>query len=138
MAKQGVSRNLKLKRAYGPAEPGDGVRILIDRLWPRGVKKSDAAIDRWLREIAPSAELRRWFGHRPERWREFRRRYRAELWRHPALLEEIRSAARADPVTLVYTAHDKAHNDAVVLRELLTGEAGGELRAASTSFRRVT
>lgn len=115
-------QQIKIKRAYEPSEPSDGTRILIDRLWPRGIKKTDAAIDRWLRDIAPSAELRRWFGHRPERWPEFRRRYRAELRGHPEPIEEIRSAARAGPVTLVYAARDEAHNDAVVLKELLTGE----------------
>ncbi len=112
--------HVRLKRAYDPPEPGDGTRILIDRLWPRGVKKSNAAIDRWLRDIAPSTELRRWFGHRPERWPEFCRRYRAELRRYSELVEEIREAARAGPVTLVYAARDEAHNDAVVLKELLT------------------
>jgi uncharacterized protein YeaO (DUF488 family) len=123
MREENALLNLKLKRAYEPPEPGDGTRLLIDRLWPRGVKKSDAAIDRWLRDIAPSGELRRWFAHRPERWPEFRRRYRAELGRHRELVEEIRSAARAGPVTLVYAARDASHNDAVVLRELLTGES---------------
>lgn len=113
------ARQVRLKRAYDPPEPGDGTRILIDRLWPRGIKKSDAAIDRWLRDIAPSTNLRRWFGHRPERWSEFRRRYQAELQKHPELVEEIREAARAGPVTLVYAARDEAHNDAVVLKELL-------------------
>jgi len=113
---------IRLKRAYDPPEPSDGTRILIDRLWPRGIKKSNAAIDRWLRDIAPSAELRRWFGHRPERWAEFRRRYRAELRGHPELVAEIRNATRAGPVTLVYAARDEAHNDAVVLQELLSCE----------------
>ena len=117
-----TAHQIRLKRAYERPEPNDGTRILIDRLWPRGIKKTDAAIDRWLKEVAPSAELRRWFGHRPERWPEFRRRYRAELRRHPEIVEEIRKTARAGPVTLVYAARDEAHNDAVVLKELLTGE----------------
>jgi uncharacterized protein YeaO (DUF488 family) len=112
---------IRLKRAYEPPEPRDGTRILVDRLWPRGVKKADAKIDRWLRDIAPTAALRRWFGHRPERWPEFRRRYLAELRRQPELVEEILDVARDAPVTLVYAARDEAHNDAVVLRELLTG-----------------
>jgi uncharacterized protein YeaO (DUF488 family) len=112
---------IRLKRAYEPPEPRDGTRILVDRLWPRGVKKADAKIDRWLRDIAPTAELRRWFGHRPERWPEFRRRYLTELQRQPELLEEILGAARDSPITLVYAARDEAHNDAVVLRDLLTG-----------------
>lgn len=114
---------IRLKRAYETPEPGDGTRILIDRLWPRGVKKSDVKIDRWLRDIAPTAALRRWFGHRRERWPEFRRRYLAELQRQPELVEEILDAARDNPITLVYAARDEAHNDAVVLRELLTGES---------------
>ena len=121
MPSQTASGQIKLKRAYEQPDPGDGRRILVDRLWPRGVKKADAAIDFWLRDIAPSAELRRWFGHRPERWPEFRRRYLAELQERPELIEEIRKAARGGPVTLVYAARDEAHNDAVVLKELLTG-----------------
>ena len=121
MPSQTASGQIKLKRAYEQPDPGDGRRILVDRLWPRGVKKADAAIDFWLRDIAPSAELRRWFGHRPERWPEFRRRYLAELQERPELIEEIRKAARDGPVTLVYGARDEAHNDAVVLKELLTG-----------------
>lgn len=114
---------IRLKRAYEPPGPRDGTRILVDRLWPRGIKKADAAIDRWLRDIAPSAALRQWFGHRLERWPEFRRRYLAELQERPELVEEILGAARDSPVTLVYAARDEAHNDAVVLKELLTGAA---------------
>ena len=98
---------IKSKRAYERPEPSDGTRILVDRLWPRGIKKADAAIDLWLRDIAPSAELRRWFGHRPERWAEFRRRYLAELQERPDLVEEIRKAAHDGPVTLVYAARDE-------------------------------
>jgi uncharacterized protein YeaO (DUF488 family) len=119
MPSQALYGKIKLKRAYEPPEPGDGTRVLIDRLWPRGIKKADAAIDRWLRDIAPSTELRRWFGHRPERWPEFRRRYLAELQDQPELVEQVRKAARDGPVTLVYAARDEAHNDAVVLKELL-------------------
>lgn len=122
MTGRGASDAVKLKRAYEPPEPDDGTRILVDRLWPRGIKKTDAAIDRWLKDIAPSPELRRWFGHRPDRWPEFRRRYLAELWQRPELVEEIRAAARCGPVTLVYAARDEAHNDAIVLKELLSGQ----------------
>jgi len=124
MAEQiAYGKDVKLKRAYESPEPGDGMRILIDRLWPRGIKKTDAAIDRWIGNLAPSTELRRWFGHRPERWPEFRQRYAAELQERPELLEEIRAGTRAGPVTLVYAAHDEGHINAVVLKQLLSEEA---------------
>jgi uncharacterized protein YeaO (DUF488 family) len=113
--------DIRLKRAYEPASSDDGTRILVDRLWPRGVRKAEAGIDRWVRELAPSTELRRWFGHEPARWQEFQRRYRAELSRQPGLLDEIRALARNGRVTLVYAARDEAHNDAVVLRDVLMG-----------------
>ena len=122
MATGTAAQTIKLKRAYEPAGAEDGTRILIDRLWPRGIKKADAAINRWFKEIAPSTKLRRWFGHRTERWPEFRRRYVAELRQRPELLDEIRTLARDGPVTLVYGARDETHNDAIVLRELLTEE----------------
>jgi uncharacterized protein YeaO (DUF488 family) len=121
MPSQTPCGKIKLKRAYERPDLDDGTRILVDRLWPRGIKKADAEIDRWLRDIAPSAELRRWFAHRPERWPEFRRRYLIELQERPEVIEEIRKAVRRGPVTLVYAARDEAHNDAVVLKELLTG-----------------
>jgi len=108
-----------LKRAYDPPSEEDGVRILVDRLWPRGLRKADAAIDQWAKEIAPSSELRRWFGHEPSRWSEFRRRYRRELADKTELIDEIRATARARRVTLVYAARDTQHNEAVVLRDLL-------------------
>jgi len=110
---------IRLKRAYDAPAADDGVRVLVDRLWPRGVRKADAAIDLWMKDIAPSTELRRWFGHDPARWPEFRRRYEAELREHADRLEELRGMARRGPVTLVFGARDEAHNDAVVLRELL-------------------
>ncbi len=108
-----------MKRAYEPASRADGVRVLVDRVWPRGLTKSKVAIDQWMKDVAPSTALRQWFGHDPERWTEFRRRYRAELARHPALLKELRAIARKGPLTLVYSARDEAHNQAVVLRERL-------------------
>lgn len=111
--------DVRLKRAYDPAEPGDGYRVLVDRLWPRGVSKERARLDEWARELAPSTELRTWFGHDPERFAEFRRRYRAELEAHADELEELRSRARDGTLTLVYAARDSEHNDAVVLGELL-------------------
>jgi uncharacterized protein YeaO (DUF488 family) len=111
--------HVNLKRVYDPAAPGDGTRLLIDRLWPRGLSKADAAVDRWLKEIAPSTELRRWFGHDPERWHEFRRRYTDELRENATALEELRALARKGTVTLLYGARDEEHNDAVVLRDVL-------------------
>jgi uncharacterized protein YeaO (DUF488 family) len=112
--------DIHLKRAYSPPSPADGIRVLVDRLWPRGLRKSDAAIDRWLKDVAPSTELRRWFGHDPARWDEFRRRYRAELSHETDLLDELRTIARKGPLTLVYAARDELHNEAVVLRDVLT------------------
>ncbi len=121
MAKQPKKPNVQIKRAYAPPSPDDGVRVLVDRLWPRGVRKADAAIDRWMKDIGPSSELRRWFGHDPGRWDEFRRRYEAELGDHADLVGELRGIAKKEPVTLVYSAHDEEHNQAVVLRDVLTG-----------------
>ncbi|HEY3550703.1 MAG TPA: DUF488 family protein [Gaiellaceae bacterium] len=108
-----------LKRAYEPPASSDGYRVLIDRLWPRGVSKQEARLDEWARELAPSSELRRWFGHDPARFGEFRRRYREELAVHEEKLRELRRRARAGTLTLVYGARDSEHNDAVVLAELL-------------------
>lgn len=111
--------DVRRKRAYEPAEPDDGYRILIDRLWPRGVSRQRARLDEWNRELAPSAELRRWFGHDPERFAEFRRRYLEELRGRRAELSELRRRAREGRLTLVYGAKDSEHNDAVVLAEVL-------------------
>jgi uncharacterized protein YeaO (DUF488 family) len=113
--------NVRLKRAYDPASADDGTRILVDRLWPRGLTKRRAAIDRWMKDIAPSPALRKWFGHDPARWNEFRRRYAREIRQQSALLDELRALARDGPLTLVYAARDEKHNDAVVLRALLLG-----------------
>ena len=110
---------IKLKRAYEPPAAGDGTRILVDRLWPRGVKKAVAAVDIWAKEIAPSTELRQWFGHQTNRWDEFCRRYVAELEQKTDLVKELRDLARGGPITLVFGARDQTHNDAVVLRKLL-------------------
>ena len=106
---------LQLKRAYQPAADSDGRRILVDRLWPRGLSKQTAAIDEWMKEIAPSAELRRWFGHDPEKWPEFRRRYKRELQGQADMVRAIAALASRGPATLVYSARDEVHNDAVVL-----------------------
>ena len=111
--------HVRLKRAYEPPGPDDGTRVLVDRLWPRGVRKDDAAVDLWLKELAPSTELRKWFGHDPARWEEFRERYAAEMRQHPELVEQLRDLAREGLVTLVYSAHDELHNDAVVLRNVV-------------------
>jgi uncharacterized protein YeaO (DUF488 family) len=113
--------HVKVKRAYDLPAASDGKRILIDRLWPRGVKKTHAAIDEWMKEVAPSTALRKWFGHDPARWPEFRRRYLKELHRHPEQLDRLHALVRQGRVTLVFSARDEAHNDAVVLRELLLG-----------------
>lgn len=121
MAHKIPAGNLKLKRAYEPASRSDGMRVLIDRLWPRGVKKEEAKIDEWMKDIAPSTTLRKWFGHDPARWPEFQRRYEAEVKKHPEQLERLRELAREGPLTLVFSAHDEEHNDAVVLRQLLVG-----------------
>jgi uncharacterized protein YeaO (DUF488 family) len=110
---------VRLKRAYEPAAPEDGVRVLIDRLWPRGLRKADAAVDRWMKDIAPSTELRQWFGHDPERWAEFRRRYVRELQQHAAAIDELCELAQHHTVTLVFSARDEEHNDAVALRAAL-------------------
>ena len=114
-----TAAEVRIKRAYEPASPGDGARILVDRLWPRGLKKADAGISQWMKEIAPSNELRQWFGHDPARWREFRRRYKLELAKKRELVGELRALARKGPLTLFYSAHDETHNQAVVLRETL-------------------
>ena len=113
--------NIRLKRAYEKPERDDGTRILIDRLWPRGVRKADAELDRWMKELAPSTALRKWFDHDPARWNEFRRRYAEEVRRHVDQLAQLRALAREGPITLVYSAHDEMHNDAVALRDLLLG-----------------
>jgi uncharacterized protein YeaO (DUF488 family) len=111
--------DVRLKRAYEPAAASDGERILIDRIWPRGVTREEAQLSEWARELAPSTELRRWFAHDPARFAEFRRRYTVELGAQEGKLRELRRRARAGTVTLVYAARDAEHNDAVVLAEIL-------------------
>ena len=110
---------VRLKRAYEPPAASDGYRLLVDRLWPRGVKRAEARLDEWARELAPSVELRRWFGHDPGRFEEFRRRYTDELAGQEEKLRELRRRAREGALTLVYSARDVEHNDAVVLTEIL-------------------
>jgi uncharacterized protein YeaO (DUF488 family) len=121
-----LAGNVRLKRAYERSGAEDGTRVLIDRLWPRGVSKQAAALDLWMKDIGPSPELRTWFGHDPARWREFRRRYAGEVRRNAEPFSQLRALSRQGPVTLVYGARDKAHNDAVVLRDLLLGRAARE------------
>lgn len=113
---------ISLKRAYEPPTKTDGVRVLVDRLWPRGVTKAKARIDLWLKDVAPSTELRKWFGHDPEKWSEFQKKYRAELKGNPAL-SELKAHTRQGHVTLVYAAKDELHNDAVVLKQVLDRSA---------------
>jgi uncharacterized protein YeaO (DUF488 family) len=121
----GSSRHDTIRqRAYEPVSPDDGVRILIDRLWPRGISKDKAALDDWMKDLAPSAELRKWFGHDPERWTEFRQRYTAELRQQAAALDHVRTLAKSRTVTLVYSAHDEEHCNAVVLKDVLLDGKG--------------
>jgi uncharacterized protein YeaO (DUF488 family) len=127
---------IAIKRAYDPPEASDGVRVLVDRLWPRGVTKEAAKIDRWMKDLAPSGELRKWFGHDPARWEEFRRRYREELAGHADAVAELRKLARGGTVTLVYAARDVEHNDAVVLKEVLGRRAPAGRKATKPPVRR--
>jgi uncharacterized protein YeaO (DUF488 family) len=122
---------LKIKRVYERRQAGDGERILVDRFWPRGLSKRSARVDRWLRELAPSDALRRWFGHDPARWREFSRRYRSELRPHRQQLVELARAAQTRPITLLFGARDAKHNNAVALKRIIEG-----VRASSGRARR--
>jgi uncharacterized protein YeaO (DUF488 family) len=110
---------IKLKRAYEKPAKDDGERVLVERLWPRGVTKDQAKVDLWLKDIAPSAELRKWFGHDPERWVEFRQRYRKELEQKADLIRLLKRKAKEGTITLIYAARDEAHNSALVLRQFL-------------------
>ena len=110
---------VRVRRVYEPPLPEDGQRVLVDRIWPRGLTRADAAIDLWTRDVAPSTGLRQWFGHDPARWEEFARRYREELDAQPELLQPLLAAAARGPVTLVYGARDERHNQAVVLQQVL-------------------
>lgn len=108
---------LKIKRVYEPAVPEDGTRILVDRLWPRGLTKEKAAVDLWLKDIAPSTELRKWFAHDPAKWEEFRKRYLKELKANKEAVSVLKQELKKGPVTLVYGARDQEHNEAEVLLE---------------------
>jgi len=115
---------IRIKRIYDPPARDDGFRVLVDRLWPRGMKKATASLDVWARQLAPSTQLRTWFGHDPERWSDFRKRYLAELQGHAAELDELRQRAAQGPITLLYAAKDPQFNHAVVLQELIRAAAG--------------
>jgi uncharacterized protein YeaO (DUF488 family) len=110
---------LKVKRVYDALEPSDGARFLVERLWPRGLKKELLQMDGWLRDVAPSSALRQWFGHNPAKWDEFRRLYFAELGDNPQGLRLLLDAAKKGDVTLLYSAHDTSHNNALALKEYL-------------------
>ena len=112
--------SIHLKRVYESPAPTDGQRILVDRIWPRGISKEQAKLNLWLKEVAPSTALRKWFGHDPEKWEEFRAKYRAELESNPAV-ETLKELIRQSEVTLVYAAKDDKHNHAIVLREYIGG-----------------
>ncbi len=119
MDKDVMTADFRIKRIYAPIDPTDGARILVDRLWPRGVQKETAALTLWLKEIAPSAALRRWFGHQPERWDEFRRRYREELGQNDEVVDRLAALSRTGRVTLLFAARDQERNDAAALAEYM-------------------
>ncbi len=116
---------IRLKRAYDPPAPEDGERLLVERLWPRGLTKEKAALDLWLKDAAPSPELRKWFSHDPDRWEEFKRRYREELTDRQDIIKMLREKSRAGTVTFIYAARDQTRNSAVVLKEVVEGDSGG-------------
>lgn len=118
--------SIHLKRAYDEPSDADGVRVLVDRLWPRGVAKDGARIDRWLKELAPSAALRKWYGHDPEKWDQFKARYFAELDGRPEGVDELRRLARKEQVTLVFGARDEQHSNAAALEEYLSRTGRGK------------
>jgi uncharacterized protein YeaO (DUF488 family) len=111
--------NIKIKRVYEEPDKDDGLRILVDRLWPRGVTKEKASVDMWLKEIAPSTELRKWFGHDPGRWERFRERYETEIRHQDELIKMLRRKAIGGTITLIYAARDEKHNEALVLKQFL-------------------
>ena len=114
---------IRIARVYEQPGKNDGWRVLVDRLWPRGLKKEAARVDEWMKEIAPADQLRKWFAHKPERWPEFQKRYRAELQQKKAAVEELRQKCRREAVTLVYAARDEEHNSALLLKQYLESSA---------------
>jgi uncharacterized protein YeaO (DUF488 family) len=121
---------IALKRVYEPVEEGDGTRFLVERLWPRGIRKDALVLDAWLKDVAPSTELRRWFNHDPARWPEFCRRYAAELEARPDAWAPIVQADGSGTVTLVYSSHDTEHNNAVALKAYLEAQSADDMREA--------
>ncbi len=117
--------DIRLKRAYEPAGKSDGTRLLVERLWPRGLTKEKAGIDEWFKDAAPSPGLRKWYGHDPAKWPAFRRRYLAELRGNPGTVARLRERVKSGPVTFVYAAKDEERNSALVLKEFLEGRKGG-------------
>ena len=115
-------KSINIKRVYDDKSQDDGYRVFIDRLWPRGVKKEDAHFDEWLKDLAPSTELRKWFDHDPDRFDEFRKRYKKELQEHKDDLDKLRKRAKAEKITLLYAAKDEEMNNAIVVKEILEGE----------------
>jgi uncharacterized protein YeaO (DUF488 family) len=111
--------NIKIKRVYEQPDEKDGVRILVDRLWPRGLTKEKASVDLWLKEIAPSTELRKWFAHDPDKWKSFRGRYQTEIKHNDGLIKVLKEKAREGTITLIYGARDQKHNEALVLKQFL-------------------
>lgn len=132
-----MANEIRIKRAYAPREEGEGYRVLVDRLWPRGISKERLAPDAWMKELAPSDELRKWFGHDPSRFTEFQTRYREELKSEEAraALRELASRAKNEPVTLLYGAKDEEHNNAVVLRSLIQQRLRRTTPPRAPSFR---
>ena len=126
-----IKHGIDLQRVYEDTGRHGGSRVLVDRVWPRGIRKESLGLDLWLRDLGPSTELRKWFGHRPERWEEFQRRYRAELKRGPqqALLDQLADLAGKGPLTLLYGARDEQRNQAVVIRDMLNERKPGGLQA---------
>jgi uncharacterized protein YeaO (DUF488 family) len=120
-ATKAESRNvkIKIKRAYEQPDRDDGVRILVDRLWPRGLTKEKASVELWLKDIAPSTELRKWFAHDPDKWESFRRRYKTEISHNHDLIKVLKQKAREGTITLIYGARDQKHNEALVLKQFL-------------------
>jgi uncharacterized protein YeaO (DUF488 family) len=129
---------LRIKRTYDPPARGDGRRILVERLWPRGMRKEAVAADAWMKEVAPSGQLRQWFSHQVQRWQEFRRRYWEELDANPGAWEPILDAEKRGTVTLLYSAHDVLHNGAVVLRDYLLERQAGHPRRGKRARHRLT